>query len=161
MVPKNPKKPMTPREALLAFAQGLSLSGGEAFDSHGMAGYSALSRNGSPLDQGAGPMRFVAIERSDGFFIFYGSSKASRLGVPEADGLIQGVAQTLRPLKPSEFPLAEPFRIKIEKAKDGMQLSSYADAMPVERYKREELELINGVYPGGNPKPGQLFKIVE
>lgn len=161
LVPKDPKKPMTPREALLAFAQGLSFSGGESFDSNGMPGYTALSRNGSPLDQGAGPMRFVTIQRGDGFFMFYGSSKASRNGVPEADGLVRGVAQTLRGLKPSEFPLAEPFRIKIVKAKDGTQLAEYADAMPVERYKREELELINGVYPGGNPQPGQLFKIVE
>jgi predicted Zn-dependent protease len=159
----DPKKPLAPREALVKFLEGgqLSLAGGQAFDSNGMQGYTLLSRNGSPLDQGQGPMRFVALQRGDGFYFFYGASKASRQGVPEADGLIQGVAQTLRSLKPSEFPLAEPYRIKIVKAKEGTDLATYAAAMPVEKFQREELELINGVYPKGNPKPGQLFKVVE
>ncbi len=159
----DPKKPLGPREALLSLGQQaqLSFAGGEAFESNGMQGYTVLSRNGSPLDQRQGPMRLVALQRGDGFYMFYGASKASKAGVPEADGLIRGVSQTLRGLKPSEFPLAEPYRIKIVKAKDAAELASYANAMPVDRYQKEQLELINGVYPGGNPKPGQLFKVVE
>jgi predicted Zn-dependent protease len=160
LVPNDPKKPLGPREALLSFSQG-QLTGGEAIESHGMQGYTALRTSGSELDQGQGPLRMVALQRGDGFYMFWGSSKASRGGVPEADGVIQGVAQTLRALKPSEFPLAEPYRIKLVRAKENTSLTTYAEQMPLDRYRKETLELMNGVYPNGNPKPGQLFKVVE
>jgi predicted Zn-dependent protease len=82
-------------------------------------------------------------------------------GVPEVDGLIMSVAETLRGLKPSEFPLAEPYRIKVVKATDKTNIAAYAADMPEVAFKKETLELINAMYPNKKPKPGQLFKIVE
>jgi predicted Zn-dependent protease len=69
--------------------------------------------------------------------------------------------QTLRDLRTSEFPLAEPYRIKIIEATDKTKLEDYAKAMPVDRYKKEELQLLNGVYPAGKVEPGQKLKVVE
>jgi predicted Zn-dependent protease len=161
LAPADPKTKMTPREALMTFARGLSLSGGESIVSNDMQGYTAVSRSGSPLDQGQGPLRFVMLERGDSFYVFYGGSKSSRNGIPEADGLIQGVAQTLRSLKPSEFPLAEPYRVKVLQAKDGVRLGDFVKDFPDDKYQLQQLELMNGVYPNGNPQPGQLFKVVE
>jgi predicted Zn-dependent protease len=71
------------------------------------------------------------------------------------------VAQTLRGLKPSEFPLAEPYRIKVVKATDKTSIADYAADMPEDKFKKETLELINAMYPNKKPAPGQLFKIVE
>jgi predicted Zn-dependent protease len=71
------------------------------------------------------------------------------------------VAETLRSLKPSEFPLAEPYRIKVVKATDQTKLSDYAADMPERNFKKETLELINARYPNKKLEPGQLFKIVE
>ena len=82
-------------------------------------------------------------------------------GVPEADGVIKSTMQTLRGLRPSEFPLAEPYRLKIVKATEQTKLSDYATDMPEDKFKRETLELINAMYPNKKPVPGQLFKIVE
>lgn len=161
LIPNDPKQPKAVREALVSYFKGLSLAGGESFDSNGMAGYTALSRNGSLLDQGQGPMRLVSIQRGDSFFMFYGGSKSAMGGKPEADGLIQSVSQTLRSLKPSEFPLAEPYRLKILKATSDTKLANYASGVPLEKYQAETLALINGVYPSGNLQPGQLFKVVE
>ena len=81
--------------------------------------------------------------------------------MPEIDGLVMSVAQTLRGLRPSEFPLAEPYRIKVVKATEKSALSDYAADMPEDRYKKETLELINAMYPNKKPPPGTLFKIVE
>ena len=81
--------------------------------------------------------------------------------MPEADGLFKSVVETLRGLKPAEFPLAEPFRVKIRTADAGTRLEDYAAAVPVERFQKEELQLINGLYPNGVPKPGSLYKVVE
>ena len=45
--------------------------------------------------------------------------------------------QTLRGLKPSEFPLAQPYRIKVVKATDKTKLDDYAKNMPVEKFRRK------------------------
>jgi predicted Zn-dependent protease len=82
-------------------------------------------------------------------------------GVPEVDGLVMSVATTLRALKPSEFPLAEPYRVKVVKATDKTRLNDYAADMPEAKFKEETLELINAMYPNKKPKPGELFKVIE
>ena len=69
--------------------------------------------------------------------------------------------QTLRNIKPSEFPLAQPYRVKIIQATDKTRIESYAKDVPVEKYKKEELELLNGLYPNREPKPGDFLKVVE
>jgi predicted Zn-dependent protease len=94
-------------------------------------------------------------------FVFAGASRSRMNGVPEIDGLVMSVAHTLRGLKPSEFPLAEPYRIKVVKATDKTRLSDYAADMPEDKFKKETLELINAMYPNKKPQPGELFKIVE
>jgi predicted Zn-dependent protease len=99
--------------------------------------------------------------RGQSAFIFAGASRSALDGVPEVDGLIKSTALTLRGLKPSEFPLAEPYRIKVVKATKQTQLSDYAQDMPEDKFKKETLELINAMYPNKEPNSGQLFKIVE
>ena len=69
--------------------------------------------------------------------------------------------KSLRGLKPSEFPLAEPYRVKVMKATNKTNLSDYAQDMPEDKFKKETLELINSMYPNKEPAPGQLFKVVE
>jgi predicted Zn-dependent protease len=120
-----------------------------------------VARTGSPIDNGTGPVRWAVVYRGNSAFIFAGASRSALDGVPEVDGLIKSSAMTLRGLKPSEFPLAEPYRIKVVKATDATKLSDYAADMPEEKFKKETLELINAMYPNKRPKSGQLFKIVE
>ena len=81
--------------------------------------------------------------------------------MPEADGLFMSVAQTLRGLKPSEFPLAEPFRLRIREATADTRLEDYAKDVPVEKFQKEELQLLNALYPDKALKVGQLYKVVE
>src|SRR5688572_2994938 len=88
-----------------------------------------VARTGSPIDNGTGPVRWAVIYRGQSAFIFAGASRSALDGVPEVDGLIKSTAQTLRGLKPSEFPLAEPYRIKVVKATAGTKLSDYAADM--------------------------------
>jgi predicted Zn-dependent protease len=33
--------------------------------------------------------------------------------------------------------------------------------MPGEKFQKEQLELLNGLYPKGEPKPGDWLKVVE
>jgi predicted Zn-dependent protease len=160
MIDAKPDK-QAPREFLLTKLKGQSTFKGEPFTTADGEGYMIVARTGSPIDNGTGPVRWAVIYRGQSAFIFAGASRSALDGVPEVDGLIKSTAQTLRGLKPSEFPLAEPYRIKVVKATDGTKLSDYASDMPEEKFKKETLELINAMYPNKRPKAGQLFKIVE
>jgi predicted Zn-dependent protease len=151
-----------PREFLLTQVRGASVTGGQQLTSNGMDGYSLITTNGSPLDGGAGPVRWIVLFRGRSGYIFAGASKSARGTTPEADGLFQSVAQTMRSLKPAEFPLAEPYRIRIKQAAaDNVDLGNYAAGIPVEKYQKEELLLMNGLYPDKKIKAGQLYKVVE
>ncbi len=150
-----------PREFLLEKLRGNSFSAGEAFDANGDEGYAVITQNGSPIDGGTGPVRWAVVYRGKSAFIFAGASRSYGRGRPEADGLILSVAQTLRGLKPAEFPLAEPYRLKIVAASEKVKLENFVKDVPEDKYKRETLELINGLYPNKPLTPGQLFKVIQ
>jgi predicted Zn-dependent protease len=159
MIDRKPDK-QAPREFLLGKLQGQSVLKGEPITTtEGNEGYTIVTRGGSPIDNG--PVRWAAVYRGQSVFITAGASRSALNGVPEIDGLILSVAETLRGLRPAEFPLAEPYRIKVVKATDKTKLSDYATEMPEDKFKKETLELINAMYPNKKPAPGQLFKIVE
>jgi len=158
-IDRKPDK-QAPREFLLSKLQGYAISKGEPITStEGNEGYSIVTRNGSPIDNG--PVRWAAVYRGQSVFITAGASRSALNGKPEVDGLIMSVAETLRGLKPAEFPLAEPYRIKVVKATDKTNMNEYAAEMPETKFKKETLELLNAMYPNKKPPPGQLFKIVE
>ena len=152
-----------PREFLLTYLRrtGATVTGGEQLSSNGMDGYAAIATTGSPLDNGAGPVRWIVLYRGGSAYLFAGASKSSRGTIPEADGLFKSVAQTMRSLKPAEYPLAEPYRIRIKQADETTDLTAYAAEVPVEKYQKEELLLMNGLYPDKKLQPGMLYKVVE
>jgi predicted Zn-dependent protease len=158
-VPRDEK--MTPREFLLKNLRGADINKGEEINVNGMEGYSLVTRRGSPLDGGEGPVRWAVLFRGKSAYLFGGASRSGTAGLPADDGLFMSSIQTLRDLKTSEFPLAEPYRIKVIEATDKTKLDDYSKDMPVERYKKEELQLLNGVYPTGKVEPGRKVKVVE
>lgn len=151
----------SPREFLLTELRGQTLLGGEPVTVNGMDGYMVRTASGSPIDNGAAPVRWMTLFRGKSAYLFAGTSRASRAGVPEADGVFQSVLGTLRPLKPSEYPLAEPYRLKILTATADTRLEDYAVDVPVEKYQNEELQLLNGLYPDRKLLSGNLYKVVE
>jgi predicted Zn-dependent protease len=157
--PRAEKK--TPREFLLTQLRGASFSKGEELRVNGMEGYSVVTSHGSPLDGGEGPVRWAVLYRDKTAFLFGGASRASGAGLPADDGLFMSSIQTLRNLKPSEYPLAQPYRLKVIKADADTKLDQYAKQVPVEKYQKEELEMLNGLYPNGKIQPGQYLKVVE
>ena len=156
----RPEK-QAPREYLLQKLRGASLSSGRELDVNGMEGYTVVTRSGSPLDGGAGPVRWAVLYRDRSALLIGGASRSSESGTPLDDGLFLSSIQTLRDLRPAEYPLAEPYRIKIIEATAETKLDSYAKDVPREKYQKEELRLLNGIYPNGKISGGELIKIVE
>jgi predicted Zn-dependent protease len=159
-VEKRPEK-KSPREFLLARLRGASVSHGDTLAVGGMEGYALVTRSGSPLDGGQGPVRWAVLYRGTQAFVIGAASRSSDNGAPLDDGVFMSSIETMRDMKPAEYPLAEPYRIHIITADAKTRIEDYAKDMPVEKFKLEELRLLNGLYPKGEPKPGDLVKIVE
>jgi predicted Zn-dependent protease len=159
-VKPRPEK-QSPREFLLENLRGASLARGEEVEVGEMPGYTVVTRNGSPLDGGEGPVRWTVVYRGKSAYLFGGASRSGARGLPADDGLFQSTVQTLRDLKTSEYPLAQPYRLKVVQATEHTKLEDYAKSVPLERYQKEELQLLNGIYPNGKIEPGQYIKVVE
>jgi predicted Zn-dependent protease len=159
-VEKRPEK-QSPREFLLSKLKGGSFAHGGDLSTDGMEGYTLTTRSGSPLDGGEGPVRWAALYRDKSVFLIGGASRSSANGAPVDDGIFMGSIETMRHLKPSEFPLAQPYRLKIVSASATTKLEDYVKNMPDEKLKRERLELLNGLYPKREPQSGDRLKVVE
>jgi len=159
-VEKRPEK-KSPREFLLSKLKGQSFARGADLSVSGMEGYSLVTRSGSPLDGGEGPVRWGVLYRDKSAFVFAGASRSVSGNVPADDGLFMSAIETMRDLRPAEAPLAQPYRLKIITATDTTKIENYAKDMPVDKFKKEELELLNGLYPKREPKSGDAVKIVE
>jgi predicted Zn-dependent protease len=158
--PPRPEK-RGPREFLLEYLKGQSFSKGEALNVNGMDGYTLVTRRGSPLDGGEGPVRWAVLYRGKATFLIGGASRSGNGALPVDDGLFLSSVQTIRDLKPSEYPLAQPYRIKVIKATEQTKLDDYAKQVPTDSYQKEQLLMLNGLYPNGKIKPGQYLKVVE
>ena len=121
-----------------------------------------LTRNGSPLDNGVGPVRWIALYRGGSAFLFAGASKSARDGKPEADGLIRSVAETMRDLRPRSFrwPSRTGSRSCARPTRRDWQTTP--QAIPAEKYHKEELELHQrGVSEQEARRSGEYIKVVE
>src|SRR5437762_2034109 len=157
---ERPEK-KSPREFLLWRLRGASVSHGDTLAVHGMEGYALITRSGSPLDGGEGPVRWAVLYRGTQAFVIGAASRSSENYAPLDDGVFMSSIETMRDMKPAEYPLAEPYRIKIITADEKTKLEDYSKDVPVEKFKLEELRLMNALYPKGEPKPGDLVKVVE
>jgi len=157
---KRPEK-LPPREYLLQKLKGADIVHGDHLAVNGMEGYALITRSGSPLDGGAGPVRWAVVYRGGQAFVIGGASRSSQNGAPLDDGLFMSSIETMRDMKPAEYPLAEPYRVKIIQATATTKIEDYAKDMPVEKFRTEELELLNGLYPKREPKAGDFIKVVQ
>src|SRR6188508_3194750 len=84
-----------PREFLLTKLKGASTFKGEPLTTADGEGYTVVTRTGSPIDNGTGPVRWAVIYRGNSAFLFAGASRSALDGVPEVDGLIKSTTLTL------------------------------------------------------------------
>ena len=119
----------------------------------------ALAGAGTIVDQKTGAKmnyRAAMITRGKQAFIVTGLGKNSLPNETFFD-----TAQSIRKLKPSEIKLAEGRNIKLIKAQRGDTMAKLAQRSNLEKYAEEQLRLINNLYPTGEPKVGDLVKIIE
>ncbi len=52
-------------------------------------------------------------------------------------------------------------KLQVVRAEEGTTMESLADESPITNYALDKLRVMNGLYPDGQPEPGQLIKIVD
>ena len=106
-------------------------------------------------------MRYIAVYKDKLVYIFACASRSSQNSIPQHDRIFISTVQTLRSLKPSEFPLAEPYRIHVVAAPQGATMTQMAQGSPIQKDPVQVLRLLNDLYPSKDPAPGKPVKIVD
>jgi predicted Zn-dependent protease len=126
----------------------------------GLQGYTAVVRGGN-TPFGTAPIRVGVIAVGKSAYLFLAASRSNENGLPASDRVFVSVMETFRKMRTAEFPLAEPYRLKIQKADENTRIADVAKTVPLTEYPVQQLRLINDLYPSKEPKAGTSYKTVE
>ena len=121
-------------------------------------GYTAITKTKTPF--GNQDTRIAAVFKGKQVYQFLAAAKDPNL-LKKHDKDFLATVNSLRQLKTSEHSLAESRKIKLITAKKGDTFAKLAKNSPLSSHPEEQLRLLNGMYPEGEPIPGQPIKIVE
>ena len=148
-----------PARAFMVERLGLKdLRAGAPIEAGPLPGYTALAWSNSQY--GRRLTRFTVIYHRDRAYVFAAARKDERERHRYRTEFLD-TALSLRPLTEAERGLAEVRRLRIRSAPAGQSFSDLAASSPLGQYPEEQLRLLNGRYPSGDPSPGELIKIVE
>jgi len=121
----------------------------------GYTGYTNISTKG-----GSVPSRVAAVFHGKRVYqVLIAGKDSAALNKYDSVGL--GTIKSMRQLKTAERKLARPKNIKLIRAKSGDTFAKLAKKSDIQNHPVEQLRLLNGMYPDGEPKSGQLIKIVQ
>jgi len=146
----------TPQEVLVVQMQVQDLRAGEGFKTHGLSGYTGITRMQTPFGLRDTPVAVVLYRQHA--FRFFG---ASRSDSPEFRHAFLTTAQSLRAMSATQQPLARALRLDVVKARRGETFARLGRRTPVPDDPATLLRLLNGKYPGGEPVAGELIKTIH
>ncbi|MDX1519379.1 MAG: M48 family metalloprotease, partial [Gammaproteobacteria bacterium] len=150
-------KRMTPRQFMIERLGLSNLSNDNALNIHGNEAHTGTSAIDTSFGQRLA--RLAVIYYNKQAYILAGITRDPK-AIARYDGAFLATIKSFHALTPNEQILAKPLRLKSVKA----GLTSFAElarSSPLEKYAEEQLRLLNGLYPRGEPAPDSLIKIVE
>jgi len=147
-----------PREFMVTRLGLKSLDKDSPLDIHGLPAHTGLA----PINTSVGRRlaRFTVIYHANRAYILAGISKDAKQA-SRFDSDFLETAHTFHAMTDNERLLARPLRLRTIQAEADTRFTALAGDSPLQIYPEEQLRLINGMYPGGEPKPGMLLKIIE
>ncbi len=64
-------------------------------------------------------------------------------------------------MKRDEFANAKPLKVQVVRAESDTTIAQLAASSDLPNYAEDQLRVINGLYPNGEPREGQLIKIID
>jgi predicted Zn-dependent protease len=129
------------------------------------ARYEQGNVNGNPAAFAAGaqqgkPVLVAAINFNNTQYLLAGMAKDGATYNQNRTALKDSI-NSFRSISQQERQLAKPHVIRVIQAQPGMTIASLAAQSPLGWSAEPQLRLMNDLYPAGEPKPGQLIKIVQ
>ncbi len=149
---------ISPREFMVKRLQLENLERGEPFSNHGLTGYTAVARSKTPW--GTRQVRYVVVYRDQKAYIFAGAAK-DKNSPYGYDREILATAHSFHTLGQEEKKLASEEKIHVIRTSSATRYRALADTSPIANYPEEQLRMLNGHYPDGEPTPGEFIKIVR
>jgi predicted Zn-dependent protease len=150
-------KNQTPKQYLTEQFKG-KISNGQPVQTanfQGYTGYTNLTTKGGKV-----PSRVAAVFQDKRIYqVLIAGKDGNALNKYDDVGL--KTIKSMRQLKNAERKLAKPKNIKVIRAKSGDTFASLARRSDLANHAEEQLRLLNGMYPDGEPTAGQLIKIVQ
>lgn len=111
---------------------------------------------------GSRPVRAAAIidQRRRKAFVFAGTGRHDLSRLARDQDFISTIF-SFDLMDRSELDLGRPPKLKVIKAEDDTTIKSLARMSAVPVFAEQQLRLMNGLYPRGEPTPGQLIKTVD
>jgi len=123
-----------------------------------LRGYTAKAKIKTPYGMRDG--RIGALFFGKRVYVFRAASRTDEEFAGN-DALFLKTMNSLRPLEENERELAKPVQIKLQRVKPGDTFASLAARSGFSHHAEEQLRILNGMYPEGEPVPGQLIKTVR
>ncbi len=126
---------------------------------NGFTAYTAIAtRSASPFGQRN--VRYGVVLVGDQAYIFAGATQSTTDQLA-FDAEFKRAISSLRLLTSKERDLARPRIIRLERVQPGMTFAYLAATSRLPNFAEEQLRLINGMFPDGEPEPGSYVKILE
>lgn len=111
---------------------------------------------------GPRPVRFAIIfdPRKRLAYILQGSGKHDLRNIANDRDFIATIFSFDR-MNRDDFKIAKAPRVQVVRAEEGTTMEALAAQSPITNYALDKLRVINGLYPDGQPEPGQLIKIID
>ena len=130
------------------------LKNGEPLSSHGLEGYTGLA-----VSQGK-TVRVAVMYLRTQAFIFLATTKAAG-DFNNFDAAFRDTVLSFHALRDDEKALAQAQRIEVVSVGSNDSYSNWAAASRISNSPLEQLRLLNGHYPNGELRPGQLAKRIR
>ncbi|MEM9385269.1 MAG: M48 family metalloprotease [Pseudomonadota bacterium] len=128
-------------------------------DVNGFPGFTAIAeRATSPF--GPRNVRYGVVLVGDQAYIFAGAVQSTTDQLAY-DAEFKRAITSLRLLTSKERDLARPRIIRLERVQPGMTFAYLAATSRLPHFAEEQLRLINGMFPEGEPEPGSYVKVLE
>jgi predicted Zn-dependent protease len=137
--------------------KGLKFDQGARFESGNVNGHPAAFAAGAMQGK---PVLAAAIKHNGNQYLLAALAK-------DADAYnrnrneMKAAINSFHSLSAEERKLARPHVIRVIQAQPGMTMAQLAMQSPLGKSAEAQLRLMNNLYPAGEPKPGQMIKIIQ
>jgi predicted Zn-dependent protease len=149
----------SPEEFLTRRLGKLEMVRKEPLSTGGLAGFTAVAL-AAPSPFGARAVRYGVVYVDEKAFVLAGA--AERTTDPyEFDREFLQAIRSLRPMTRHEQQMAAPAVVRVLQADPATRIEQLAAESRLPKYAEQQIRLINGLYPDGEPTPGEYVKTLE